>query len=383
MLGKIKPPKMQYCTRCVYPGVAATPLTFDKSGLCSGCRTYDEQKKVDWKKRRKLFEKLIAGYRSKDGSNYDCLIPVSGGKDSFYQTHLIVKEFGLKPLLVTYRENNHTEVGMRNIQRLKESFGVDYIEFTPSLDVVRKLNLAGFLKMGDPNWHTHIGIFTTPMVVAAKYNIRLIIWGEHGFMNVAGMHSYNDLVEFTAKYRKEHNLRGFDWYDFTNKETGLTAQDMLWAKYPSDEEIERLSLRGIFISNYFGWNQKEHTEMMVKKYGFEFNPEPFGRTYMRDSNLNDYHDNGIHDYMKYVKFGYGRATDHACRDIRNGLMTRKQGIEMVRNYDHVVPGDIGKWLDLVKMTRVEFERIADTFRDPRVWVKDECGHWIKDNIWGR
>ncbi len=372
---------MKYCTRCVYPGVAATLLTFDEKGVCSGCRTNDEQKKVDWAKRRKIFEALIEEYRSKDGSNYDCLIPVSGGKDSFYQTHLIVKEYKLKPLLVTYRENNHTAVGMRNIQRMKEAFGVDYIEFTPSLEVIRKLNVQGFLKTGDPNWHTHTGIFTTPIVVAAKFKTPLIIWGEHGFMNLGGMHSYNDLVEFTAKYRKEHSLRGYDWYDFVGKETGLTEQDMLWAKYPSDEEIEKIGLRGIFIANYFGWNQEEHTKLMIEKYGFEINPEPFDRTYKRDSNLNDYHDNGIHDYMKYVKFGYGRATDHACRDIRAGLMTREEGIQMVRNYDHVVPGDIGRWLQLVGMSRVEFDRIADGFRDPRVWVKDEYDHWIKDTIW--
>ncbi len=365
----------------MYPGVAATPLTFDEHGVCSGCRTYDEQKKIDWTTREGKFKALLEEYRSKDGSNYDCVIPVSGGKDSFYQTHLIVKKYGLKPLLVTYRENNHTVVGMRNIQRMKEVFGVDYIEFTPSLSVIKKLNLWGFIKTGDPNWHTHAGIFTAPIVVAAKFNVPLIIWGEHGFMNLGGMHSYNDYIEFTAKYRKEHSLRGYDWYDVVGKETGLSEQDMLWAKYPSDEEIEKVGLRGIFISNYFGWNQDDHTKLMIEKYGFEINPEPFDRTYKRDSNLNDVHDNGIHDYMKYVKFGYGRATDHVCRDIRTGKMTREEGIAMVKNYDHVVPGDIGRWLDLVGMSRTEFDRIADTFRDPRVWVKDEYGHWIKDNIW--
>ncbi|MBI2989704.1 MAG: N-acetyl sugar amidotransferase [Candidatus Magasanikbacteria bacterium] len=379
----INPPKMQYCARCVYPGVAATPLTFDTNGVCTGCRTYDEQESVDWDKRKKLFGDLVQELRSKDGSRYDCVIPVSGGKDSFYQTHIITKEYGLKPLLVTYRENNHTAVGMRNIQRMKEVFDVDYIEFTPSVSVLKKLNLAGFMKMGDPNWHCHCGMFTTPIIVAVKYNIPLIIWGEHGFMNMGGMHSYNDLVEFTAKYRKEHSLRGYDWYDFVGEDTGLSEKDLLWAKYPSDEEIERVGLRGLFISNYFGWKQHEHTKLMVDLYGFEFYDKPFDRTYRNDSNLNDIHDNGVHDYLKYIKFGYGRATDHACRDIRNGILTRDQGIEMVRNYDHVVPGDIGAWLDMVDMPRSEFEKICDRFRDPRVWVKNEYGQWVKDNIWDK
>jgi len=161
----------------------------------------------------------------------------------------------------------------------------------------------------------------------------------------------------------------------------LAEQDLLWAKYPDDASIERFGIRGIFIANYFGWEQNKHTQMMIDLYDFEVNPRPFDRTYKRDSNLNNIHDNGIHDYMKYVKFGYGRVVDHVCRDIRNGAMTRAEGIELIRQYDHVVPGDIVRWLEYVDVTRDEFEEIADRFRDPRVWVKNEYGQWIKDNIW--
>ena len=120
---------------------------------------------------------------------------------------------------------------------------------------------------------------------------------------------------------------------------------------------------------------------MVDLYGFELNETPFDRTYARDSNLNNIHDNGVHDYMKYVKWGYGRVTDHVSRDIRNGLMGRDEAIELVKQYESVVPGDLTRWLDYVGMDRNEFHRIADQFRDPRVWVKNEYGHWIKDNIW--
>ncbi len=171
--------------------------------------------------------------------------------------------------------------------------------------------------------------------------------------------------------------RGFDWFDFVDETEGLKSQDFMWAKYPSDEDIERIGLRGIFISNYFGWNQHEHMKMMVDTYGFEFYSQPFDRTYRKDSNLNDIHDNGIHDYMKFIKFGYGRATDHACRDIRNGELTRAQGIDMVREYDHVIPGDIPRWLEYVGWKRSQFDQEADRFRDPRVWTKTDSGHWIK------
>lgn len=374
-------PPMRYCTKCVYPGVAATPLTFDENGVCSGCRTYEQQATVDWKRRRGMFDKLIDKYRSKDRSQYDCVIAVSGGKDSFYQAHVLCKEYGLKVLFVCYAENNHTDAGMRNIQRMKESFKGDFLHFTPEVNVLKKLNRLGMLKTGDPNWHCHIGIMTLPIVVAAKFGVKLFIYGEHGFMDLGGMHSYNDLVEFTRKYRTEHMCRGFDWSDFCEETEGLTAQDFIWAKYPTDEEIERLGLRGIFIANYFGWKQNEQLQKMIDLYGFELYDKPFDRTYRRDSDINDIHTHGIHDYMKYVKFGYGRATDHACRDIRNGVMTREEGIAMVKKHDHVVPGDIVRWLEYVGWERKYFDEVADRYRDGRVWVKGASGNWTKDNIW--
>lgn len=377
---RVSPPRMQYCTRCVYPAVTATPLTFDENGVCSGCRTHEEQKAIDWATRERWFRELCDEYRSKDGKRYDCLIPVSGGKDSFYQVHLLKMVYKMNPLLVTYNENNETDLGKRNIQRMKEVFGCDYYNFTPSIHVLKTMNRVGFRKMGDPDMHAHMGINSVPIQIAVKFNVPLIIWGEHGFMNLGGMHSYKDLVEYTARYRVEHLLRGYDWHDFVG-EDGLTEQDLLWAKYPDDEDIERVGIRGIFIANYFGWNQNQHTQMMIEKYGFEIAALPFDRTYKRDSNLNNIHDNGLHDYMKYVKFGYGRVTDHVCRDIRNGAMTRDEGIKMVRRYDHVFPSDIVRWLEYVEMDYEEFVAIADSFRDPRVWVKNEYGEWIKDNIW--
>ena len=140
-------------------------------------------------------------------------------------------------------------------------------------------------------------------------------------------------------------------------------------------------MRGIFIANYDIWDANAHTELIMEKYDWQPSPVPFERTHRRMSNLDDRYENGIHDYMKYVKFGYGRATDHACKDIRSGYMTREEGIEMVRQYDHVKSSDLAIWLDYVDRTEEWFDRIADTFRDPRVWVKDGAGNWRKQNIW--
>lgn len=380
---------VRYCTRCVYPSSAATPLTFDDHGVCSGCRVALQKREIDWGERWGLFKELVDAYRS--SGSYDILIPVSGGKDSYYQTH-VATSLGLKPLLVTYHGNNYLPEGEYNLHRMREVFDCDHIIVRPSTDVLIRMNRIGFRLQGDMNWHAHCGIFTVPIQVAVRYKIPLILWGEHGFLDLGGMYGMNDFVEFTAKHRLEHALRGYDWDDFTTEglarlerpelDEGLRPVDLLWAQYPSDREIADVGIRGVYLGNYVNWDGNTNAELVTERYGWRGSDQPFERTYRRASNLDDMHENGIHDYLKFIKFGYGRGTDHSCKDIRAGKMTRAQGIEMVRRYDHVKPRrDLERWLKYVGISEDEFDTTCDTFRDPRVW-RSEQGEWVKDNIWG-
>jgi len=381
---------MRYCSKCVYPDVSAAPLTFDDDGVCSGCQVDAAKPTIDWPRRWELFKELTGEYRS--SSNYDIVIPVSGGKDSYFQTHVAVKELGLKALLVTYHGNNYLPEGEDNLYRMREVFDCDHVIVRPGVEVLQKMNRVGFKLQGDMNWHGHCGIFTVPIQVAIRYKVPLILWGEHGFMDLGGMYSFNDFVEFTAKFRLEHALRGFDWHDFTDEgldkaghpemKEGLRPKDLLWAQYPSDDEIIDSGARGIYLSFYRHWEANEHTKLVMEKYDWKPAQQPFERTYRMMSNLDDMHENGIHDYLKFIKFGYGRGSDHSCKDIRSGKMTRDQGLEMVRKYDHVKPRrDLDRWLKYVGISEEEFDMVCDTFRDPRVW-SIEGGQWVKDNVWG-
>ena len=370
---------MQYCKNCVMPLKSALPISSDGEGVCSGCRSAKMKVKVDWDRRAKLFEELVDEYRSKD--NYDCIIPVSGGKDSYYAAHL-AKEYNLNALLVTYHSNSFVPEGDRNLKQMKEVFGFDHIVVYPSEEVLKKLHRLAFKLHGDMNWHNHCGLYTVPMQVAVKYKIPLVLWGDHGFTEQGGMYSHNDFFEYTAKDRHENGLHGYDWFDFVEETEGLTKKDLLWAVYPTDEEIMDIEVRGIFLSNYFFYNGNHNAKVAMEKHDWRPSQTPFDRTYRLISNLDDKHENGVHDYMKFVKFGYGRGTDHACYDIRLGLMSREEGIEMVKKYDHVKPSDLYPWLERVGMTEEEFDTIADTFRNPRIWsIKD--GEWWKDNICGK
>lgn len=373
---------MKYCKRCVYPAVAVN-LSFDDEGICSSCRTFeafDQLSPEFWDKRRKRFEDIINDRLSKNTSEFDVLIPVSGGKDSYFQTH-VCKQYGLKPLLMTYHGNNYLPVGDYNRDRMRHVFDADHIVYGPSVDVLRKLNRLCFRKMGDMNWHAHCGIFTTPIQVAVKFNIPLIIWGEVAW-DISGMYEPDDFVEFSARVRHEHGLRGFEWYDMLgDSEDSLTEKDMLWAKYPTDEEILKVGVRGLYIGNFFKWDPNEHSRLMMERYGWKASEQPFQRTYRRISNLDDRYENGIHDLLKFIKFGYGRASDHASKDVRTGYMDRATAIDMVRKYDHVVSDDLYYWLDYIERGEDWFWDIANRFRDLRVWRRDVDGRWEKDNIW--
>jgi len=373
---------MRYCRRCLYPEVAVN-LYIDEEGICSSCRTFERFQLLDdkvWEKRKKVFDNIINSLLKNNTSNYDCIVAVGGGKDSYYQTHKIVSEYGLKPLLVTYHGNNYLPEAQENLDHMRHMFDADHLVIGPSVEVLKKLNRICFRRMGDMNWHAHCGIKTVPMQMAARFKIPIVIWGEVPW-DISGMYEPDDFAEYSARVRHEHSLRGFEWRDLIgDPKDPLTEKDMMWAKYPNDDEILKVGVRGLFIANYFRWDPNAHTKMIQEKYQWQAARQPFDRTYRMFSNLDDRYENGTHDYMKYIKFGYGRCSDHASKDIRTHYMTREEGIEKVRQYDHVIPRDLYYWLDYVGMAEKEFWRIANSFRNPTVW-RFENGKWVKDNIW--
>ena len=371
---------MIFCKECVYPK-SAVLLGIDDDGVCTACKSHKKFLSLSddqWKEREKKFVEIINKYKNKN--YYDCLIPVSGGKDSYFQTH-VCKKYGLKPLLVTYDNNNWLPEGSFNRDQMKKKFDIDHIMWSPGEEVLKKLNRLAFKKIGDMNWHDHCGIFTAPIIVAVKFNIPLIIWGETEW-DIAGMFGPEDYVEFSNRDRHENSLRGYEWYDFINdKEDYLTEKDFGWAKYPSDEDILSVGVRGIYIGNFFKWEGNYNAKLAKEKYDWKESQTPFERTYRLVSNLDNRYSNGASDLLKFVKFGYGRASDHVSKDIRNKIMTRDEGIKLIKKHDHVVSKDLFYWLDYVDMKEDEFWRIADKFRDPRVWnIKNK--QWYKFDITG-
>lgn len=318
------------CAKCLYPENTKPFIFFDEKGVCSGCRVHEEKEKIDWKERENILKRFVSNYKKDTG--YDCIIPVSGGKDSHYQVHYVVNELNLRPLLVTFNHLDNSAEGIKNLENLIVKFGLDHIRFTPSPEVVKKCCRHAIKTMGDPFWHEHAGIYTFPVKIAVLYKIPLIIWGEYGFMDIAGMYSHKDFIEMSKKNRQEHGMRGMEASDFVlGNNEGLTERDLEFTVYPSDKEIQEVGIKGIYLSNFINWDPFKQAKLMIEEYGFTTAEKE--RTPNIYENAECYFNDTVHDYFKFLKFGYGRATDHASQLIRYGHITREEGEEIVNYYD--------------------------------------------------
>lgn len=370
---------MKYCIRCTYPENHPLGITFNVDGICSGCLVHEEKYHIDWKVKEKEFEKLISYYKNIGSSDYDCIIPVTGIGDDFYVVDLVKNKFGLNPLLVTYNTHFSTQVGIRNLARLATELDCDHILSTVGPDTVKKVTKETLNLIGDMYWHVLCGTQTFPVQVATKFRIPLIIWRNNGWMDQVGMFSHYDLVEMTKKVRKEHGLRMLDGEELLARSETLTHKDLIPYMYPSDEQLEKSKVRGIYINNFFFWDSKKQSEYAIEKFGYETLKQE--RTYNTYETIHCQNNAHIHDYIKYLKFGYGKATDHTTRDIRLKRMTKETAILLIKKYDTIKPSNLETFLSWIGITEDELMSFVNKFRDENIWEKKANGDWvIRDNI---
>ncbi|OGY90269.1 MAG: flagellin modification protein, PseA [Candidatus Komeilibacteria bacterium RIFCSPLOWO2_01_FULL_52_15] len=361
-------------------------LFFDEEGVCDACQSAERKEEIDWTSRKKEFEAVLEKYRSKDKTNYDCIIPVSGGKDSTYQTYVVKKIYGLNPLCVCFEPTHQTSLGKKNIDNLGR-LGVDVIFFKKNPEVYKKMVIEGLRRVGDNEWPNHVGIFTVPINVSVRYGIPLVIWGENSQLEYGGPKAAADREVLDRRWLEEFGgLLGNRVEDMLNVE-GITREDLLPYTYPSQQELDRVGVRGIFLGYYFKWDARAQLEI-IKKHGFSVKEDgPVEGTYTNYENL-DEATVSVHDYLKFVKYGFGRATDHACIDIRNKRISRKEGLRLVRQYDGVYPKyGVTNLIDYSGLSKTEIDSIFDQFTNKQIFkvdthgilVRDAAGNLIKNN----
>lgn len=369
---------MKYCTKCVMPDTKPD-LHFDESGVCNACRNLESRPTIDWGKRKAELLQLVEKFKSSNQTNWDCIVPVSGGKDSTYQV-IKMLELGLNPLCVTSTTCNLSDLGRKNIENIKQ-LGVDYVEFTPNPLVRRKMNRIGLTQVGDISWPEHLGIFTIPVRAAVQYGVKLIVWGENSQNEYGGPAADVENNILTRRWLEEFGgLLGLRTTDMVGMD-GITKKDIIAYTYPTDEDLKRVGVTGIFLGYYIPWDGYSNA-LLAQAHGFITYNKTVEGSIVNYENL-DNHQTGIHDYFKYLKFGFGRSTDIACLHLRRGRITREEAIAMVDKHDGKFPWEyLGKTvqeiLDPLDITVEEFVKICDRFTNKKIFTTDSRGNLIKD-----
>jgi N-acetyl sugar amidotransferase len=354
-------------------------LWFDEAGKCSACINFENRTEIDWAARQKEFSDITERYKSIDGSNYDCIIPVSGGKDSTFQV-IKVLQAGLNPLCVTAETDSLSELGRRNLENLKR-LGVDHVNVTPNPKVRRKLSRLALREVGDIQWAEHVTIFTIPIQVAVEKNIPLIVWGENSQHEYGGPAAAAENNVLDRRWLEEFGgMLGMRITDLIGQD-GITRKDLIPYFYPSDEDLKRVGVTGIFLGYYFPWDGYNNT-LLAQAYGFESYPTPTEGSLVNYENLDNYY-HRIHDYFKYIKYGFGRATDQANNHIRRGRLERKDIVEFLKENDGAYPSvylqrPLESVLEEIELSKEEFDEICDRFTNKKLFKTDRKGNLVRD-----
>jgi N-acetyl sugar amidotransferase len=339
----------------------------------------EERTEVDWDARQAELIEVLDRYRSKDGSNYDCIIPVSGGKDSHFQV-IRMLEVCARPLCVTASTCKLSAIGRKNIENLK-TLGVDYLEMTTNPVVRRQINRLALEQVGDISWPEHVTIFTIPVRIAVQFNVPLIVWGENSQNEYGGPASAAENNVLTRRWLEEFGgLLGLRVSDLCGQD-GITDQDLIQYKYPTDDELARVGVTGLFLGYYVPWDGYR-SALLAQAHGFTTYHKPVEGSLVNYENLDNCH-TGIHDYFKFLKYGFGRATDLACLHVRRGRLSREDAVRMIRRHDGKFPWEylgcsLKEILDELDLTIDEFIRICDRFTTKKLFVCDARGNLVKD-----
>lgn len=358
------PAAMTWCRRCVLPDTRPN-LLIGPSGICNACLAHATKPEIDWAARAEELAAVAANARQQS-SGYDCLVPVSGGKDSTWQVGECLK-LGLKPLAVTWRPPSRTAIGQRNLDNLI-SLGVDHIDYQINPKVEARFLLKAYERYGATGIPMHMALFNIPLTIAVRFSIPLIVWGENSAFEYGStdeaLTGFKLDRAWLNRHGVTHGTTAADWID-----DSLTEKDMTPYFGPDDETLEANGVRAIFLGHYLKWDPQEIAKA-AKALGFSAN-DGQARTGLYDFADIDDDFISIHHWLKWYKFGFTRMFDNLSLEIRNGRMGRAEAIELARCAGAKPPmADIEKFCAFTGITTARFFEIAETFRNHDIWERD-------------
>jgi len=370
---------IRYCTLCVLPATKPD-LAFSPSGECQACINYANRAVVDYKQRESELVEILTAQQKTMKTAWDCVAPVSGGKDSTFQI-LTVKRLGFNPLAVTSITCDLTPIGRRNLDNLR-ALGVDHIDFSPNLKIRSLLNRIGLEEVGDISWAEHVGIFTLPVRVAISFEIPLIIWGENSQNEYGGPPEMAENRVLDRRWLEEFGgLLGLRVSDIAQRK-GLTEQEVHLYTYPETSELERLGVSGLFLGSFIPWDGMQNA-LQAQRAGFEVWPRQILGSAVNYEDLDNFQA-GIHDYFKYLKYGFGRAADLVSMHVRRGRLSRSRALEVAREADGKYPWSyLDKPLEQIlrplEVSVERFNQICDDFTNHSLFENDASGNLVRDS----
>lgn len=368
---------MQYCQRCIMP-TTRPGLKLDENGVCGACRWVDQKKAIDWNERFQQFKEIAAWARQHTRSSWDCVLGVSGGKDSTWQAMMLKELFGMRPLLVQFASSDGTELGRQNIENLVQ-LDFDLITVQPNPQVAQKLSRRAFQEYGNIHKYAELALFSAPFRTAIDYDIPLVFFGENPALE-AGDH--NDGEGYDATKIINNNTLGGKSYDIWLDPPDINEKDLLMYRFPTQKEFLQWGGRGIFMGYYLNWSGWRNGVYAIQK-GMDCitaDYQDIGIHYKHNSLDSD---NGgiVNAMLKQFKLGFGNATEFACYDIRAGRITREEGALLAKCLDgHCHPRYVRAYCDWIGIEEQAFWQVANHFRGT-MWQKDNENWTLSHPIW--
>ena len=365
------PLTVEFCKSCTMSNQRPR-ITFDEKGVCSACNfAIAKRTEFNWDARWAELEALADEVRSKDGS-FDVVVPCSGGKDGSVVAHTLKTKLGLHPLCVTWAPLRATEVGRENLQRFIQS-GFNHVMGTPDPEVTKRLTRESLRELGDPFQPFIYGQTNYPLRVAVDYGISLIMYGENGEVEYGG--------DMKNAFRPDREILDQNKHYFSNLpldywlSKDFSKHDLYMFQAPEPEMVLRNKTRIHFLSYYTPWDPQGNYYYAAQNCGFMANPSRSEGTYSRYASLDDKFD-GFHYYLSFIKFGIGRATSDTAHEIRDGIISRDEGVALVKKYDGEFPSlHFEEFLDYCGISESEFERVIDSWRSDHIWASSKSSGW--------
>jgi N-acetyl sugar amidotransferase len=359
---------MKYCSHCVMPETRPR-ISFDERGWCNACQWSEEKKSLDWAGRWKLLEELCDQHRST--GRPDCIVPVSGGKDSSYVAYMMKHRMKMHPLCVTIRPGLALDIGEKNLTNFIRS-GYEHIHLTPDPEVMRQIDRIGLAEAGRPllGWQT--AVQTGIIRLAVELSIPLVMFGEEGETEYGG----SKKLKHQHYYDAEDSFRIYlEGHDPRRYEEQFGASELYWFRYPTREKFASSGLCLTHWSFFENWDPYQHYLVAKEKCGLQEQEIRATGTYLNfaqtDTSLYN-----LHTWLMYLKFGFGRCSQDVGIDIRRGAMSRKQALSLVRKFDREDPGGfLEDYLDYFRMNHGEFGETIARHVNQKLFRKDE-GRWI-------